>query len=211
MPGLDSVAARAWIAETAREIDANADALTKLDAAIGDGDHGVNMRRGMKAVTEALADAEENTPPDQLMILVGRTLVSKVGGASGPLWGQFFKSIGRALKDAGPIGGPELAAAITAGVEGVQELGQAHPGDKTMVDALSPAAAALSAAIAADETLPDALSRAYAAAEEGAKTTIGIQARKGRASYLGERAIGHQDPGSASAVLVIGALAHALR
>jgi phosphoenolpyruvate---glycerone phosphotransferase subunit DhaL len=193
-----------WMTGSAAAIEAEADHLTQLDSAIGDGDHGINMTRGMRAVTAALADADEPAPGKRL-ILAGKTLVSTAGGASGPLWGSALRRGGRALGD-GQLDGPALVAALAAALAAVQELGAAEPGDKTMVDALGPAVAALRERLDAGDALPDAVAAAADAAEEGARATTPMQARKGRASYLGERSIGHQDPGATSAALIMAAL-----
>ncbi|MBE2319409.1 dihydroxyacetone kinase subunit L [Solirubrobacter sp. CPCC 204708] len=190
-------------------IAADAERLTQLDSAIGDGDHGTNLTRGFRAVVEALAGSEEPAPGRRL-ILAGKTLVSKVGGASGPLWGMALRRAGRAVADAESLDGPALADALEAALAGVVELGSAEPGDKTMVDALTPATQALRAAVDAGQPLADAVAAATSAAEEGARSTVPLQARKGRASYLGERSIGHEDPGAASTVLIIAALGRAL-
>ena len=193
---------------SAAAIEAEADHLTQLDSAIGDGDHGINMTRGMRAVTAALADADEPAPGKRL-ILAGKTLVSTVGGASGPLWGSALRRAGRSVGD-GALDGPGLVAALDAALGAVQELGAAEPGDKTMVDALGPAVAALRERLDAGDALPEALGAAADAAEEGARATTPMQARKGRASYLGERSVGHQDPGATSTALIIRALGGAL-
>jgi dihydroxyacetone kinase-like protein len=197
-----------WMTGSAAAIEAEADHLTQLDSAIGDGDHGINMTRGMRAVTAALADADEPTPGKRL-ILAGKTLVSTVGGASGPLWGSALRRAGRSVGD-GALDGPALVAALDAALAAVQELGAAEPGDKTMVDALGPAVAALRERLDAGDALPEALAAAADAAEEGARATTPMQARKGRASYLGERSVGHQDPGATSTALIIRALGGAL-
>ena len=199
-----------WLAEAEQQIKAQSDYLTQLDAAIGDGDHGINMRRGFDAVGKALAGQGEGTPPGRLLIIAGKTLVSTVGGASGPLWGSALRRAGRALGDSETFDGEQLAAALDAAIEGVVDLGAAQPGDKTMVDALVPAARALHDALAADQPLDQALQAAAAAAREGAEATVPMQARKGRASYLGERSIGHQDPGATSATIILAALAQAV-
>lgn len=199
-----------WMAEIAEAVKDRRDYLTQLDAAIGDGDHGVNMDRGFDAVGKALAGQDGSVPPGKLLILAGKTLVSTVGGASGPLWGTAFRRAGRALGDSEEIGERELLAALEAGLDGVVELGAAQPGDKTMVDALRPAIDALQAALDAGEPLDQALGSAADAAEEGARATVPLQARKGRASYLGERSIGHQDPGATSAALIVRALQRAI-
>lgn len=190
-------------------ITANAERLTELDSAIGDGDHGTNLTRGFRAVVEALAAVEDDLPPGRRLILAGKTLVSKVGGASGPLWGTALRRAGRSVGDAA-LDGPALADALDAALAGVVELGSAEVGDKTMVDALTPATQALRTSVEAGEPLADAITAAADAAAEGARSTVPLQARKGRASYLGERSIGHEDPGAASTVLIITALGRAL-
>ena len=200
----------AWMAEIAAAVRAESEYLTQLDAAIGDGDHGVNMNRGFDAVGKALAVQDGGVPPGRLLILAGKTLVSTVGGASGPLWGTAFRRAGRSLGSAPSFDGAELLTAIDEAIAGVMELGAAQPGDKTMVDALTPAAAALGASLGEGVELERALASAAAAAEEGARATIPMQARKGRASYLGERSIGHQDPGATSVALVMRALERAV-
>jgi phosphoenolpyruvate---glycerone phosphotransferase subunit DhaL len=195
-----------WMTETAEAVRRERDHLTQLDAAIGDGDHGVNMNRGFDAVGKALAGQDGSVPPGRLLILAGTTLVSTVGGASGPLWGTALRRAGRALGDREELDGPALVDALDAAIAGVVELGAAAPGDKTMVDALRPALEALRDALARDLPLPEALSAAADAADAGARATVPMQARKGRASYLGERSIGHQDPGATSAALIMRAL-----
>ena len=198
-----------WMDLVAGAIREQADHLTQLDAAIGDGDHGINMKRGFDAVTETLAAQEPGLPPGRLLVLTGKTLVSTVGGASGPLWGSFFRGTGRALGDAAALDA-RLAEALAAGVRAVRDLGAAAPGDKTMVDALVPAVDTLRDALAGGASLGAAVARAAAAAQEGARATVPLQARKGRASYLGERSVGHEDPGAASTVIVVTALARAV-
>ena len=199
-----------WLAEAEDQIKAQSDYLTQLDAAIGDGDHGTNMRRGFEAVGKALAGQSDSTPPGRLLILAGKTLVATVGGASGPLWGSALRRAGRALGDSESFDGGELARALEAAIEGVVELGAAAPGDKTMVDALVPAAVALREALASGKPLSDAVEAAANAAHDGAVSTVPMQARKGRASYLGERSIGHQDPGATSAAIIIAALSRSV-
>jgi dihydroxyacetone kinase-like protein len=198
-----------WLDAAGKEILAQSDYLTQLDAAIGDGDHGTNMRRGFEAVGKALA-GQGNTPPGRLLIVAGKTLVSTVGGASGPLWGSALRRAGRALGDSETFDGQQLAAALDAAIEGVVELGAAAPGDKTMVDALVPAAQALHDELDAGHPLPEAARAAAQAAREGAESTVPMQARKGRASYLGARSIGHQDPGATSAAIIMAALSRAV-
>lgn len=207
---VDSTTVTAWMGEIAAAVRAERDHLTQLDAAIGDGDHGINMNRGFEAVTKALAVQNGGLAPGKLLTIAGKTLVSSVGGASGPLWGTAFRRAGRALGDAPTVGAEELVGALDAAIAGVVELGAAALDDKTMVDALVPAVAALRAGLAAGQALEVALAAAAVAAEDGARATIPLQARKGRASYLGERSIGHQDPGATSAALVMRALERAV-
>ncbi len=203
-----AVSVTTWMSEASAAVAAEADHLTQLDSAIGDGDHGVNLTRGFKAVTEALDGVDE--PPGKQLILAGKTLVSKVGGASGPLWGTALRRAGRAVGSAEALEGPQLVEALAAGLAGVVELGAAEPGDKTMVDALAPAIDALRETLAGGQTLEEAVEAAAAAAEAGARATVPMQARKGRASYLGERSVGHQDPGATSTALIVRALGRAV-
>ena len=200
----------AWMTLVAESVKERRDYLTQLDAAIGDGDHGVNMDRGFDAVGKALAAQDGAVPPGKLLTLAGKTLVSTVGGASGPLWGTAFRRAGRSLGNAEEFDGQDLLAALRAALDGVVELGAAQPGDKTMVDALGPGIDALAASLDAGESLEQAVAAAAVAAEEGARATVPLHARKGRASYLGERSIGHQDPGATSAALVMAALQRAI-
>ncbi|GAA0384478.1 dihydroxyacetone kinase subunit DhaL [Microbispora corallina] len=195
----------AWIQEIASAVRAQRDHLTQLDAAIGDADHGANLDRGFAAAGEALAGASPQTP-GALLVLVGSTLIRKVGGASGPLYGTAFREMGKLLGDTAEVSPGRLADALNAALSGVQRLGAAAEGDKTMVDALAPAVRALARAVQEGLKTEEALDAAAAAAEEGAKATIPLQARKGRASYLGPRSVGHEDPGAASTALILGAL-----
>jgi dihydroxyacetone kinase-like protein len=199
-----------WLAEAREEINAQSDYLTQLDAAIGDGDHGINMRRGFDAVGKALAGQGDGAPPGRLLIVAGKTLVSTVGGASGPLWGSALRRAGRALGDAVEFEGEQLADALDAAIEGVVDLGAAAVGDKTMVDALVPAVRAMHDTLDSGRSLQEAVQAAADAAREGAEATTPLQARKGRASYLGERSIGHQDPGATSAAIIVSALSRAV-
>src|SRR3954465_11052879 len=161
-----------WMTGSAAAIEAEADHLTQLDSAIGDGDHGVNMTRGMRAVLAGLADAgDDPSAPGKRLILAGKTLVSTVGGASGPLWGSALRRGGRALGDAGALDGPALAGALDAALAGGVELGAAEPGDKTMVDALGPAVRVLRTAVEAGKPLTEALASAAEAAAGGARET----------------------------------------
>ena len=195
---------RRWIEAAAASVREQRDYLTQLDAAIGDADHGTNMDRGFTAVVEKLQGLE--APPGRLLVTAGGTLVSTVGGASGPLWGTALRRAGRALGEAEEFDGSELAAALDAALEGVVELGAAQEGDKTMVDALAPAVRALRERLDDGSTVAEALAAARGAGEDGMRATVPLQASKGRASYLGERSIGHQDPGATSTALIIAAL-----
>ncbi len=204
---MDAEVFRAWIVSAAGVIEANRDHLTQLDAAIGDADHGINLARGFTAVLGALDAAEAKAAtPGAILTLTGNTLISKVGGASGPLYGTAFRRAGKALGGAADVDLPALSAALDAALAGVQQLGAAREGDKTMVDALAPATRAFSKAIAAGASPDDALSVLVEAATAGATATISMQALKGRASYLGQRSDGHEDPGAVSTSLILGAL-----
>jgi dihydroxyacetone kinase-like protein len=194
-----------WFLAAAASLREQRDYLTQLDAAIGDADHGTNMDRGFTAVVEKL-DGLDDTPPGKLLTTVGSTLVSTVGGASGPLWGMALRRAGRALGSGEEFDGGQLAAALEAALEGVVELGAAQEGDKTMVDALAPAVRTFREWIENDASVAAALEAARVAAEAGMKATVPLQAQKGRASYLGERSIGHQDPGATSTTLILAAL-----
>ena len=195
----------AWITSAADVIEVNRDHLTQLDAAIGDADHGINLSRGFTAVLAAL-DAKPATTPGSVLTLTGSTLISKVGGASGPLYGMAFRRAGQSLGAADDVDLAALGQALEAALAGVQQLGAAREGDKTMVDALAPATRALTKAVAEGAEQADALTAVAAAAAEGAAATVSMQARKGRASYLGPRSVGHEDPGAASTVLILTAL-----
>jgi dihydroxyacetone kinase-like protein len=195
---LDADFFRRWMTVTAASVEREAERLTALDSPIGDADHGSNLLRGFTAVAATLEKEAPDTP-GAVLTLAGRQLISTVGGASGPLYGTLLRRTGKALGDAGEVGEEQLAEALRAGVEAVMTLGGAAPGDKTMIDTLVPAVDALGTGFAAART----------AAEQGALATTPLQARKGRASYLGERSIGHQDPGATSAALLIAALAEA--
>jgi dihydroxyacetone kinase-like protein len=191
-----------WIRDYAGVVASNKAYLTELDSAIGDADHGINLDRGFRAVTGKL---DTLAPPDigGCLRTIGSTLVSTVGGASGPLYGMFFMQMGGAAAGKEELSLPEFAAAFEAGVGGVQRIGKAEPGDKTMLEALLPARDALNAAAADGMSIGDALGRAAEAAEAGMAATVPLVARKGRASYLGERSAGHQDPGATSSALLL--------
>ncbi|CCH90579.1 PTS-dependent dihydroxyacetone kinase, ADP-binding subunit DhaL (Glycerone kinase) (DHA kinase) [Modestobacter italicus] len=205
---LDVAALEAWVREFARSVAEHKDELTELDSAIGDADHGANMDRGMSAAVAAI-EASPPADPAALLKQVGMTLVSKVGGASGPLYGTFFLRMAGALGP-DPADDETFARALRAGLDGVVARGKAEPGDKTMLDALAPACDALDAALAEGRPLGAALTAAAAAAGAGRDATVPLVARKGRASYLGERSAGHQDPGATSTALLLDAAVTAL-
>jgi dihydroxyacetone kinase-like protein len=206
---MDATTITSWMREIEASVRAERDHLVQLDAAIGDADHGINMARGFEAVVQALA-ADAGLSPGKLLVLAGRTLVSTVGGASGPLWGSALRSGGRTLGDQAAFDGPQLVEVLAAALASVKDLGTASLGDKTMVDALEPAVETLRERIAAGDTLTQAIEDAASAAEAGMRATIPLQARKGRASYLGERSVGHQDPGATSTALIMRALQRAV-
>jgi len=197
-----------WVRSFALLVAENKELLTDLDAAIGDGDHGTNMDRGMRAVVDALDDT---TPAAASALLnkVGITLVSTVGGASGPLFGTFFLRAGASLGDTSDISLAQLTSAFRAGLEGIVARGKAEAGDKTMYDALAPAVNALDGALSEGMDKADALKLALVAAESGRDATTPMLARKGRASYLGERSVGHQDPGATTVALLVAAATRA--
>ncbi|MET8179666.1 dihydroxyacetone kinase subunit DhaL [Streptomyces sp. NPDC005336] len=200
---LDTPFFHRWLTAAAASVTREAPRLTDLDSAIGDADHGTNMQRGFAAVTDAL-DKEPPGSPGAALILAGRQMISKVGGASGPLYGTLLRRAGKALGDAEEVTPQQLSDALRAGVDAVAQLGGAAPGDKTMLDALIPAVEALGAGTGT-------FTAAGEAAEKGALATVPMLARKGRASYLGERSVGHQDPGATSSAMIIAALAEAAR
>ena len=199
----------AWLQRAAAVLDENKGYLTDLDAAIGDADHGANIARGFNAVAQKLA-----VQPDQslgaLFKTAGMTLMSAVGGASGMLYGNFFLKAAAVAGDRAALTTAELLAVLEAGRDGIVQRGRAEVGDKTMIDAWTPALTALKTALDAGESAPVALAMCAAAAEAGMCATIPLQARKGRASYLGERSIGHQDPGATSTYLILRTLVETL-
>lgn len=199
----------AWIADYAEEVSDQAGYLTDLDRAIGDADHGSNMKRGMTKAAE-LAGSEEFTGIDAYLKKVGMSLVSNVGGASGPLYGTFFLRMAGAFVGVEEAGPAEVGAGLRAGVEGVLARGKAEVGDKTMYDAWSPALEAFDVAVSAGSDLAGALGSAAEAAAEGREATKDLVARKGRASYLGERSRGHIDPGATSSTLLLESAARTL-
>jgi dihydroxyacetone kinase-like protein len=197
-----------WLRDLAKTLHENSAYLTELDAAIGDADHGTNMDRGFRAVV-AVLDETTFSSADELLKKAGMTLVSKVGGASGPLYGTFFLRFGTAL--AGPSITPEaIGEALKAGVGGILARGKAELGDKTMYDAWAPALDAYDAAVVGGSDLAGALNAAAEAAAKGRDATVPLVARKGRASYLGDRSAGHQDPGATSTTLLLESAARTL-
>jgi phosphoenolpyruvate---glycerone phosphotransferase subunit DhaL len=196
-----------WVQRFAAEVAANKEYLTQLDAAVGDGDHGINMQRGMSAVVAKVDTQAGEQDVGALLKTVGMTLVSTVGGAGGPLYGTLFLQMGTATAGKSELSPEDWAAALEAGIAGVQARGKAEPGDKTMIDALLPGRDALTAALGGGATFADALRQSADAAEQGMRETIPLVARKGRASYLGERSAGHQDPGATSSHLLLEAAA----
>ena len=197
---------RAWIGDFAAQVAEHRMELVRLDTAIGDGDHGTNMDRGMKAAVEKL-EATEGDDIGALLKAVGMALVSKVGGAAGPLYGTLFLQMGTASAGKSELDVAGWADALDAGVKGVQARGKAELEDKTMIDALVPAVAALRSAAGEGAELGDALRASADAAEQGRDATTPLEARKGRASYLGPRSVGHQDPGATSSALLLRAAA----
>jgi dihydroxyacetone kinase-like protein len=198
-----------WLRAAAADIQEKKDLLTELDKAIGDGDHGINMDRGFQKVLDQL-DGLEGDDLSGVLKGTAMALISSVGGASGPLYGTFFLRASTAAASKDELSGAEVLRLLEAGLEGVRQRGKAQPGDKTMVDALQPAVQALGEALAEEQELAVALIRAVEAARLGAEATIPLIARKGRASYLGERSAGHQDPGATSSYLILKALHQAI-
>lgn len=197
-----------WLKNYSAVISEHANELTDLDRQIGDADHGSNMARGMTAV--AALDPEPFASAAGLLKKAGMTLVSTVGGASGPLYGTFFLRLSTVIKTDGEPTAQLLADALDAGLAGIVARGKAEVGDKTLVDALSPAVDAAKQVAADDGSAAEALAKAAEAANEGRDATIEMVARRGRASYLGERSKGHQDPGATSMALLVASAAHCL-
>ncbi len=200
---------RAWMTSAATQLRDAKDYLTELDAAIGDADHGINIARGFAAVEEKLAAS----PEDDLGVLfkqVGMTLMSAVGGASGMLYGNFFLRAGAVAAGKAELDDGELLRTLAAGRQGIIQRGRAEIGDKTMIDVWTPALAALADGLHQGRDLVTALQACVAGAEEGRDATIPLQAKKGRASYLGPRSAGHMDPGAASSYILLRALLNAI-
>lgn len=198
-----------WLENTAVVLKENKDYLTQLDAAIGDADHGINMDRGFRKVMEKLPTVADKDIGN-ILKTIGMTLISSVGGAAGPLYGTFYMRSGMAVAAKEELENGDVVEMLQAGVDGIVQRGRAQLEDKTMFDAWSPALDALNSALANGDDLLAAMRSAVAAAEQGMKDTIPLLAKKGRASYLGERSIGHQDPGATSSYLILNALLDAL-
>lgn len=191
-----------WIHNYAKVIAENKTYLTELDSAIGDADHGANMDRGFRAALEKLPGVEDQNI-EKILMAVAMALLSKVGGAGGPLYSTLFMQMGKSLNAKTEFDLEDWAKALDAATQGVVRLGKASPGDKTMVDALTPAVQALKDASQQGMSLEEGLTKSAKAAEEGMIATIPLVARKGRASYLGERSAGHQDPGATSTFMLL--------
>ncbi|MBN9630240.1 MAG: dihydroxyacetone kinase subunit L [Actinobacteria bacterium] len=206
---LDTNWVSSWISAAAQAVTEHKGELNTLDREIGDGDHGENMDRGLRASVDALAKLPGDATPSAALRSIAMTLISTVGGASGPLYGTAFLKAAEPVGDAEEIDGETLVALLTAARDGIVSRGKAEPGDKTMIDAWTPAVEAASAALAAGSDPAGILSAAADAAEKGSDATIPLVARKGRASYLGERSAGHRDPGAQSTALILRAAAGA--
>lgn len=198
-----------WLEKTAAVMAENKKYLTDLDSPIGDADHGINMDRGFRKVKEKLPSVADKDIGN-ILKTIGMTLVSSVGGASGPLYGTFFMRSGMTATAKEELTGEDLLALLQAGVDGIVQRGRPQLGDKTMFDAWAPAMDAMRASLEQGSDTITALDQAVVAAEQGMKDTIPLQAKKGRASYLGERSIGHQDPGATSSYLMLNALLETL-
>ncbi len=198
-----------WLEGTAAVLHENKDYLTDLDRAIGDADHGINMDRGFRKVMEKLPSVADKDIGN-ILKTTGMTLISSVGGAAGPLYGTFYMRSGMAVAAKEELDNDDVVKMLQDGVDGIVQRGRAQLEDKTMYDAWAPAIEALASALGNGDDLPAAMSSAVAAAEAGMKSTVPLQAKKGRASYLGERSIGHQDPGATSSYLILNALLEAI-
>lgn len=194
-----------WLESTAVVLSENKEYLTELDAAIGDADHGINMDRGFRKVMEKLPSVADKDIGN-ILKTIGMTLISSVGGAAGPLYGTFYMRSGMAVAAKEELDNDDVVKMLQAGVDGIVQRGRAQLEDKTMFDAWAPAIVALNGSLENGDDLLAAMRSAVAAAEQGMKDTIPLQAKKGRASYLGERSIGHQDPGATSSYLILNAL-----
>jgi dihydroxyacetone kinase-like protein len=194
-----------WLQTFATEIEQNKDYLTELDAAIGDADHGINMDRGFKKVISQLPSVADKDI-GSILKTVSMTLISSIGGASGPLYGTFFLRASTTVAGKQELTDEDMLGMLQAGLDGVLGRGKAQLGDKTMIDVLSPAVTTFQQAVGDENSTLEAMQRAVAAAQQGMKDTTSMIARKGRASYLGERSVGHQDPGATSSYLMLKSL-----
>ena len=206
---LDAAFVRRWIQASANQMASNRDYLTQLDAAIGDADHGINMDRGFSAAATDL-EAAADLPPGEILERVGSTLIYRVGGAAGPLFGTGFRSAATSLGAGTTFEAEDLLKALRSGLDAIQGLGAAAEGDKTIVDAYMPALHAFERELRAGRDVAAAANRAADAAKEGMRATVPLQARKGRASYLGPRSVGHQDPGATSTSFLFSAMARSI-
>jgi dihydroxyacetone kinase-like protein len=202
---IDTAALATWVDEFARVIIANKDVLSELDSATGDADHGSNMERGMTAVAAELNTDPLPLRPGDFLKRVGMTIVRKVGGSSGALYGTIFLRMARSAGDAAVLDAAGFARALRAGLEGVVDRGKVKAGDKTMYDALAPAVEALEAALSKGTIFEGALRQSLAAAEAGRDATVHMAARKGKSSYLGQQSVGNQDPGATSITMLVSA------
>ncbi|EDM44861.1 Dihydroxyacetone kinase [unidentified eubacterium SCB49] len=195
-----------WLEKTAQYMQENKELLTQLDSAIGDADHGFNMERGFNKVLGKIDELKQSQDISSLFKNTGMTLISSIGGASGPLYGTFFLQAGLVLKDKTELTLEDLKSSIESGLKGIKSRGRASLGEKTMVDVLEPAVNSISASINSNASMEQALTHMVNEAEKGMKSTVNMIARKGRASYLGERSVGHQDPGATSSYFILKAL-----
>lgn len=200
-----------WFSLAREVFEENKDFLTQLDAAIGDADHGINMNRGFTRATDILKNIPKNSDVGEIVSLLGVLLISNVGGAAGPLYGSFFTQGAKAIKGKTSLDNDDIQSFISAGVMGVVKRGKADVGDKTMLDVLIPAEQALTQSLQDGKNILEAVTSAVDAAEKGVQSTIPMEAKKGRACYLGERSIGHQDPGATSSFLLLKALLEAIK
>lgn len=195
-----------WLEKTAQYMQDNKELLTELDSAIGDADHGFNMERGFNKVLGKIGELKQSQDISSLLKNTGMTLISSIGGASGPLYGTFFLQAGLVLKDKKELTLEDLKTSLESGLKGIKSRGRASAGEKTMVDVLEPVVTSLETSIKAKLDTNQALANMVDEAEKGMKSTVNMIARKGRASYLGDRSIGHQDPGATSSYLILKAL-----
>ena len=196
----------AWLENTAQYMQENKEFLTELDSAIGDADHGFNMERGFNKVLGKIEELKQSQDISSLLKNTGMTLISSIGGASGPLYGTFFLQAGISLKGKTELTLEDLKSSLENGLKGIKSRGRASVGEKTMVDVLEPSVTSLSESLDAKLTIGQALSNMLIDAERGMKSTVNMIAQKGRASYLGERSVGHQDPGATSSYFILKAL-----